>query len=74
MSFPTMWSVRPAKTQISLRILEGLIRAFASRSMKVKLLVEHHLEFLSLKGGCTRSLESTRVKMLHCRKSHVAAH
>ena len=32
----------------------------------VKLLTEHHLEFLSLKGGCTGSSESTLVKMLHC--------
>ena len=32
--------------------------------MIVKLLTEHHLEFLSLKGGCTGSSESTLVKML----------
>ena len=31
-------------------------------SMTVKLLTEHHLEFLSLKGGCTDSSESTHVK------------
>ena len=31
--------------------------------MIVKLLTEHHLEFLSLKGGCTGSSESTLVKM-----------
>ena len=37
------------------------------------LLTEHHLEFLSLKGGCTGSSESTLVKMPHCWKSHVAA-
>ena len=37
------------------------------------LLTEHHLEFLSLKGGCTGSSESTLVKMTHCWKSHVAA-
>ena len=42
--------------------------------MSVKLLTEHHLEFLSLKGGCTGSSESTLVKMPHCLKSHVAAH
>ena len=30
-------------------------------SMTVKLLTEHHLEFLSLKGGCTGSAESTLV-------------
>ena len=28
--------------------------------MIVKLLMEHHLEFLSLKGGCRGSFESTR--------------
>ena len=38
--------------------------------MFVKLLTEHHLEFLSLKGGCTGSSESTHVKMPHCWKSH----
>ena len=41
--------------------------------MTVKLLTEHHLEFQSLKGGCTGSSESTLVKMQHCCKSHVAA-
>ena len=42
--------------------------------MSVKLLTEHHLEFLSFKGGCTGSTESTHVKLPHCWKSHVAAH
>ena len=42
--------------------------------MSVKLLSEHHLEFLSLKGGYTGSSESTLVKMPHCWKSPVAAH
>ena len=42
--------------------------------MSVKLLTEHHLEFLSLKGGCIGSSESTHVKLPHCWKSHVAAH
>ena len=41
--------------------------------MTVKLLTEHHLEFLNLNGGCTGSFESTLVKMPHCWKSHVAA-
>ena len=41
--------------------------------MRVKLLTKHHLEFLSLKGGCTGSSESTLVKMPHCWKSHAAA-
>ena len=42
-------------------------------SMTVKLLTEHHLKFLGLKGGCTGSSESTLVKMPHCWKSHVMA-
>ena len=43
-------------------------------SMSVKLLTEHHLEFLSLTGGNKGSSESTLVKMPHCWKSHVTAH
>ena len=42
--------------------------------MIVKLLTEHHLEFLSLKGGCRGSSESTLTKMPHCWKSHALAH
>ena len=42
--------------------------------MTLRLLTEHHLEFLSLNGGCTSSSESTVVKMPHCWKSNVAAH
>ena len=42
--------------------------------MIVKLLTEHHLEFLSLKGGCKGSSESTLVKISNCWKSHAAAH
>ena len=42
-------------------------------SMTVELLTNHHLEFLSLIGGCTGSSESTLVKMPHCWKSHVVA-
>ena len=37
--------------------------------MIVKRLTEHHLEFLSLNGGCTDSSESTLVKTPHCLKS-----
>ena len=40
----------------------------------MKLLTEHHLEFVSLKGGCRGSSESTLVKMPHCWKTHVALH
>ena len=72
---PTMWYVRPAKAQT---ILRRLLRAFASRLniLWFKPLTEHHLEFLSLKGGCTGSPESTLslVKMPHCWKSHVVVH
>ena len=39
--------------------------------MTVKFLAEHNLEFLSLKGGCRGSSESTHVKMPHCCKSRV---
>ena len=42
--------------------------------MIVKLLTEHHLEFLSLKGGCGGLSESTLVKMSNCLKSHALAH
>ena len=42
-------------------------------SMIVKLLTEHYLVFLSLKGGCTGVSESTHVKMPHCWKSHALA-
>ena len=42
--------------------------------MSVKLLTEYHLEFLSLKGGCTGSSESTHVKMSNCWKSYALAH
>ena len=38
--------------------------------MIVKLLIEHHLEFLSTKGDCRGSSESTHVNMPHCWKSH----
>ena len=41
--------------------------------MIVKLLTEHHLEFLSLKGDCRGSSESTHVKMQHCWNSHALA-
>ena len=42
--------------------------------MIVKLLTKQYLKFLSLKGGCTGSSESTLVKMSHCWKSHALAH
>ena len=36
-------------------------------------MTEHHLEFVSLKGGYTGSYESTLVKMSNCWNSHAAA-
>ena len=41
--------------------------------MIVNLLTERHLEFLSLKGGCTGLSDSTFVKIPHSWKSHVMA-
>ena len=41
--------------------------------MNVKLLTEHHLEFLSSKGGCTCSSAPSIFKMPHCWKPHVLA-
>ena len=41
--------------------------------MIVKLLTEHHLEFLSLKEGYRGSSDSTLVKMSNCWKSRAAA-
>ena len=41
--------------------------------MIVKLLIERHLEVLSLKGGCTGSSESTLLKMSNCWKSQALA-
>ena len=54
----------------------SLVRAFASR-LNILWIMSYWLniilEFLSLKGGCTGSSESTLVKMSYCWKSHVAA-
>ena len=41
--------------------------------MFAMLLTEHHLGFLSLKGGCRGSYEPTLVKMSNCWKSHAGA-
>ena len=41
--------------------------------MIVKLLTEHHFEFLSLTGDCRGLSESTLVKMSNCWKSHAVA-
>ena len=41
--------------------------------MNAKLLIVHHLWFLSLKEGCKGLSEPTLVKIPHCWKSHFAA-
>ena len=73
MRFPTMWYMRPAKTQISLRI----------RTVWSEPLLYSRLNILWLLScwpngiwsfKATGSPESTLVKMPHCWKSHVAAH
>ena len=55
----------------------SLIRAFASRfkveySMSIKLLTAHHLESLSLKGGCTSSSESIHLSKCHIVGNHMS--
>ena len=55
MRFPTI-----SKASDEPAHMHSLIRVFASR------LNIHRLEFVSLKGGCTGSSESTLVKMRHC--------
>ena len=42
--------------------------------MSVKLLTEHHLEFLSLKEGCKGLSKSILVKRPHCWKSRRCSH
>ena len=74
MRYPTMWYVRQAKAQTSLYAQsDQSLCSSLEYSMTVKLLTEHYLEFLSLKGDCTGSSESKLVKMSHCWKSHVTA-
>ena len=73
--FPTMWfcalqSLRSACAYAQSD--QSLCKSF-EYSMTVKLLTEHHLEFLSLKGGCRGSSEFTHVKMSYCLKSHALA-
>ena len=66
-----MWYVRPAKPQITQS--DQSLCLSLDYSVTVKLLTEHHMEFLSLNGGCTGWFESTLVNMPHCWKSHIAS-
>ena len=70
--FPTTWYVDQQSLRSACAYAQSDQNLCLSLecSMSVKLLTEHHLEFLSLKGGCTGSSESTLVKMPHCWKSH----
>ena len=62
-------SDQPAHTR---SLIKSLCYAL-TYSMSVKLLTEHHLELLSLKGGFTGPSEYTLVKMSHCWNSYVTA-
>ena len=76
--FPTVWYVRPAKTDQPAHT-RSLIRAFARR-LNIIPLTKHCLgskqclELLTLKGGYSGSSESTLVKMPHCWKSRATTH
>ena len=66
MRFPTMWFVRPAKPQIrAYAQSDQSLYSSIEYSMTVKLLTEHHLEFLNIKGGCNFSYEFTLVRRPH---------
>ena len=62
MIFSTMWYVRPSDQSLCLSL---------EYSLAVKLLTEHHLGFLRLKGACTGSSESALVKC-HIVGNHVS--
>ena len=66
-----MWYVRSAKSQAQ---SDHSFCLWLEYSMTLRQLTEHHLEFLSLKGGCTGYSESTLVKIPHCCKSQAMAH
>ena len=73
---PTMWYVRPERLRSACAYAQcdhSLCQSL-EYIMDVKLLTEQHLEFLSLKDGCTDSSESTLVNLPHRWKSHVTAH
>ena len=75
MRFPTIWYVRPARLRPACAYAQSDQNLCLSLeySIIVKLQTEHHLKFLSLKGRCIGSTESTLVKMSNCWKSHAAA-
>ena len=68
-----MWSTKPHLSLHICAVWQSLCQSL-KYSLCVKPLTEHHLEFLSLKVGCTDWSESTHIKMPQCWKSHVTAH
>ena len=60
MRFPTMWNVRPAYAQSDQSLCYSL-----EYSMNVKLLTEHHWEFLKLKEAAQAHLS------VHLSKCHI---
>ena len=80
-SLSLVWQINEQRHEISNNVVcatsKGSDRTVCSEleySMTLRLLTEHHFEFLSLEGGCTGSYEPTHVKMPHPRKYHVTAH
>ena len=73
MGFPTMCDQQRLRPACAYAQSDQSLCSPLEYSMSVKLLTEHHLEFVSLTGGCTGSSESTLVKVPHCWNSHVAA-
>ena len=71
--FPTMCDEQSLRSACAYMQSDQSLCLSLGYSMSVKLLTEHHLEFLSLPGGCTGLSVSTLVKIPHCWKSHVAA-
>ena len=73
MRFPTMCNQQSLRSACAYAQSDQSLCSSLEYSMIVKLLTEYHLEFLSLKGNCTGSSESTHVKMPHCWRSHALA-
>ena len=69
MRFPTMWYVQSLRPACAYTQSDQSLCYSQEYSMRVKLLTEQHMEFLS----CTDLPESTLIKMPHCWKSHVTA-
>ena len=76
MGFPTIWYVRPAKPQTSLRIRAVLSEPLLVTFIFYECSATDRTSFgvSKLKRGCTGSSESTLGKIPHCWKSHVAVH